>query len=166
MTRNALDIAELANRYYGDVYRFCGRRVGSDLAADAAQETFLTAQRSLAKFRGESAAKTWLLGIANNECRRQLKMKRREPLPITLTPPTPGHESSSVDRQVLQQALDKLSPILREVVVLHELDELTYQEAADILGVPVGTVKSRLHAAFAQMRQSLFPSVGLEGGLR
>lgn len=160
MAPGALDLAEAARRYYGDVFRFCARRVGQDLAADAAQETFLTAQRVQSKFRGDSTAKTWLLGIAHNECRNLLRSKRRDPLPILFSPPNPGHEESSVNRRALEQALGTLSPLLREAVILHELDQLTYEEAAAVLGVPVGTVKSRLHNAFAQLRQTL----SAEGG--
>lgn len=162
MAKGALDLAEIARRHYGDVFRFCARRVGPDLAADAAQDTFLTAQRVLSKFRGESTQKTWLLGIAHNECRNLLRARKKDPLPIELSIPTPGHEASSIDRQLLQQALAVLSPILREAVILHELDQLTYEEAAAVLGVPVGTVKSRLHNAFAQMRQAL----NQEGGIK
>ena len=63
-----------------------------------------------------------------------------------------------MNKHALEQAMQKLSPEHREAVVLHELDGLTYEEAAQILGVPVGTVKSRLHHAFANLRKNLFPA--------
>src|SRR4051812_47913855 len=72
----ALDIAEIAKQHYTTVFRFCSRRVGVEAAADAAQETFITAQRVLRGFRGDSTLKTWLLGIANNECRRMARSRR------------------------------------------------------------------------------------------
>ncbi|HLK15424.1 MAG TPA: RNA polymerase sigma factor, partial [Fimbriimonadaceae bacterium] len=152
----SVDIAELAREHYALVYRFCARRVGSDLAADVAQETFLTAQRRNRAFHGRSAVTTWLVGIAFNECRRALRTKRREPPPIEIDlAVTPSAEAALIDRHALQQAMNKLSPDHREVVLLHELDGLTYEEAAKVLGVPVGTVKSRSHHAFVHLRRTL-----------
>lgn len=152
----SVDIGELAREHYAFVFRFCARRVGHDLAADVAQETFLTAQRVVRGFRGQSSASTWLVGIAFNECRRALRRRRMEPPPLDLVEAvSTSAEAALVDRQALAQALAKLSRDHREVVVLHELDGLTYEEAAKVLRVPVGTVKSRLHHAFAQLRRSL-----------
>ena len=156
ITDRSVDIAELAREHYALVYRFCVRRVGADLAADVAQETFLTAQRAKPAFRGRSAVTTWLVGIAFNECRRALRKQRREPAPIEFdSAVTPSAEAALIDRHALNQAMNKLSPEHREVVVLHELDGLTYEQAAKVLRVPVGTVKSRLHHAFIQLRRSL-----------
>ena len=156
ITDRTVNIAELAREHYALVYRFCVRRVGADLAADVAQETFLTAQRAKPAFRGTSEVTTWLVGIAFNECRRALRKQRREPPPIEFdSAVTPSAEAALVDRHALSQAMNKLSREHREVVVLHELDGFTYGEAAKVLGVPVGTVKSRLHHAFVQLRRSL-----------
>lgn len=152
-----LDIAEIARCHYEVVYRFCSRRVGPEFAADAAQETFLTAQRVLHKFRGDSPLKTWLLGIAHNECRRIIRKRRVDPPTLEMKlEPSVNPESSWVDRQALTQAMMKLSPEQREAVTLIELDGLSYDEAASVLGVPAGTVKSRLHYAFVILRRSLF----------
>ncbi|MEA2552520.1 MAG: hypothetical protein QOJ65_696 [Fimbriimonadaceae bacterium] len=154
-----LDISEIARGYYDCVFRFCARRIGPDAAADAAQETFLTAQRVLRKYRGEAPLKTWLLGIAHNECRRILRKKRTEPVTLELIEdPSASPESSWVDRSALQQAMTKLSSEHREAVVLIELDGLSYEEAGHVLGVPAGTVKSRLHYAFVILRRTLFPA--------
>jgi len=162
-----LDIAEIAKQHYAFVFRFCARRVGVDSAQDAAQETFLTAQRVLGKFRGESALRTWLLGIANNECRRLVRSRRLEPPSIELKTDSEvelgslsvadcrSAEQTMVDRQALSEALNKLSPEHREVVLLHEVEGLSYDEAAVVIGVPAGTVKSRLHHAFINLRKSL-----------
>jgi len=62
----------------------------------------------------------------------------------------------------LSQAMQKLSDEHREIVILHELDGLTYEEAAEVLQIPVGTVKSRLHHAFQQLRRSLYGSEEIE----
>jgi RNA polymerase sigma-70 factor (ECF subfamily) len=151
-----LDIVRLARDHYDLVFRFCARRVGLDLAADAAQETFLTAQRVLGKFRGDSAVTTWLLGIANNECRRQYRKRRFEsPLPDDLFS-AETCEAGLVDREAIRAAMERLSEDHRQVVLLHEVDGLTYEEAAVVLGVPAGTVKSRLHHAMGNLRRDLF----------
>ena len=158
--RRALDIGEIAKQHYDLVYRFCARRVGIDAAQDAAQETFLTAQRVLRKFRGDSTLRTWLLGIANNECRRLARTRRLEAPSIQLQDwndeSTAGNPAEMiVDRHALSEALNKLSVEHREVVLLHEVEGLSYDEAAAVIGVPAGTVKSRLHHAFLNLRKSL-----------
>ncbi len=156
-----LEISAIAQEHYEAVFRFCARRVGQDHAADAAQETFLTAQKALKKFRGESTVSTWLFGIANNECRRLARKERLVPVTLEIDPARPNSEHSEqeiVNKQVLHDAMQKLSPEHREAVILHELDGMTYEEAAVILGVPVGTVKSRLHHAFMNLRKSLYPA--------
>ncbi|AIE86558.1 RNA polymerase sigma factor [Fimbriimonas ginsengisoli] len=157
----ALDMAAIAREHYEAVFRFCARRVGVDRAADVAQETFVTAQKVLHKFRGESSLSTWLFGIAHNECRRDSRRGRTEPMLLEMDPAQPAigvHEDALVDREVLRQAMARLSTEHREVVMLHELDGLTYEEVAGILGVPVGTVKSRLHHAFMNLRKTMFPA--------
>lgn len=143
--------------HYDAVYRFCARRLGVSRAADAAQDTFLTAQKAIRRFRGESSLRTWLLGIALNECRRAIRRGGTEPLPLAvdLACPTAEDETSVVDRQALAGALARLSDDHREVVVLHELQGLTYEEVATVLRVPVGTVKSRLHHAFLNLRREM-----------
>lgn len=162
VANDSLDITEIARTYYDCVFRFCARRIGPDCASDAAQETFLTAQRVLSKFRGDAPLKTWLLGIAHNECRRLSRKRRLDPAPLELREdPSVNPESTWVDRQALTQAMAKLSPEHREAVILIELDGLSYDEASTILGIPAGTVKSRLHYAFVILRRSLF-SAGVE----
>lgn len=151
-------IAEIAREHYDVVFRFCARRVGADIAADAAQNTFLTAQRALGKFRGESAIRTWLLGIANNECRRIVRDRRLAPPTVELDTDRAcdaDSEKTLVNREMLRSALSKLSDEHREAVLLHEVEGLSYDEAALVLGVPAGTVKSRLHHAFQNLRKHL-----------
>ena len=122
---------------------------------DAAQETFVTAQRSLSKFRGESQPLTWLIGIALNECRRVNRNNQKaEQLPEFRD--ETSHEGQLINREILRQALSKLSEEHREVVTLHEIDGFTYEEIAQIAGVPVGTVKSRLYHAFTNLRKSIY----------
>ncbi len=150
-----LDIAQLAKQHYDRVFRFCSTRVGFHHAGDAAQETFLTAQRNLSKFRGESQPLTWLIGIALNECRRiNRNLQRSEPLPDFED--SQSNESQLIDREVLRIALSKLTEEHRDVVVMHEIDGLTYEEIAVVLAIPVGTVKSRLYHAFVNLRKAIY----------
>ena len=156
-----LDLELIVRQHYDAVFRFCARRVGPDRAADVSQETFLTAQKVLHKYRGDSTVSTWLLGIANNECRRYSRSKSHDALAIEILPDivgTEGETNQIIDRHALSQAMQKLSDEHREIVILHELDGLTYEEAAEVLQIPVGTVKSRLHHAFQQLRRSLYGS--------
>ena len=157
---NGLDLEAIVRQHYDAVFRFCARRIGPDRAPDATQETFLTAHRVLHKFRGDSTVSTWLFGIANNECRRISRISKTQPIAVELDSDQvemKSHETGTVDRQALQAALTALSDEHKEVVLLHEVEGLTYEEAAEILKVPVGTVKSRLHHAFLNLRRSLDP---------
>lgn len=162
-----LDIAEIAKQHYALVFRFCARRIGIDAAQDAAQDTFVTAQRVLRSFRGDSTLRTWLLGIAHNECRRLARNRRLEPPCIELKDdigsrlPNDGQSFGDliIDRRALGDALNRLSPEHREVVLLHEVEGLSYDEAAKVIGIPSGTVKSRLHHAFLNLRRSLSPNL-------
>lgn len=167
-------MARIVDRHYDAVFRFCARRIGVDLAEDAAQETFLTAQRKLKSFQGASSLSTWLFGIAHNHCRNLARKRKTEMLGAWVSlegfdaasdphlngvvdrgGSGPHFESQLIDREALRVALSSLSADHREVVVLHEVDGLTYEEAAEVIGVPVGTVKSRLHHAFLKLRDAL-----------
>lgn len=151
----------IVREHYAAVYRFCARRVGPELAQDAAQETFVTAQRSMRKFDGRSSLSTWLFGIAHNHCRNLSRKQRRETcldeawLGGETMNQEPNREGQLIDRHALRAALAKLSPEHREAVLLHEVEGLSYEEAGHIAGVPAGTIKSRLHHAFANLRRTL-----------
>lgn len=148
-------MARLVNEHYDAVYRFCARRVGAELAKDMAQETFIIAHRTLRTFEGRSSLSSWLFGIAHNCIRNVSRKQRIEPVDWIDDRPVEGHERQMIDREALRKAILALSDEHREVVLLHEVDGLTYDEAAQVLGIPVGTVKSRLHHAFLALRKSL-----------
>jgi RNA polymerase sigma-70 factor, ECF subfamily len=149
-------IEALVEAYYDDVWKFCARRAGLDLASDLTQESFLTAQKALVKFEGRSSVKTWLFGIALMHCRESSRKYSREILGGPMILADAVAESPPVhDRVTLEAAIADLSEEHREVVVLHELEGFTYEEIAGIAGIPVGTVKSRLHHAFAHLRKKL-----------
>ena len=146
-----LDISQLAKQHYDRVFRFCSTRVGYHHAGDAAQETFVTAQRSLSKFRGESQPLTWLIGIALNECRRVNRNNQKsEQLPEFRD--ETSQEGQLINREILRQALAKLSDEHREVVTLHEIDGFTYEEIAQIMGVSRQTVLTYVKRTYRKLQ--------------
>ena len=160
------------------VHSFCARMLSDrEDALDAAQEVFLSAWRNLAGFRGESALSTWLLRIAANRClnrirRRKSLSEREAPWPespgevgegIIFQPA--GDETERPDRlaetgemrEILTEALSRLDPGSRWMVLLSDVEGFSYEEIATLAEVPVGTVKSRLHRARMAMRRLLSP---------
>lgn len=122
-------------------------------AEDAAQEAFVRAYESLGHFRGESQFGTWLYRIAVNVCLarlRRCKYLQAEDAwgeEVEAKPDAQNLAQSVEARAQVQAALGSLSPILRAVLILREMQGLSYQEIALILGVPIGTVRSRLSEA-------------------
>lgn len=149
-------MGEIVRRHYGDVYRFLLNRMPLLDAEDATQETFLIAGKRLHSFRCDSTMKTWLFGIAINVARNRCR-KRESLLPNVPEAESPDPTDGLIAAGVLKEALSKLSREHREVVLLHELDGLNYEECSQILGVPTGTVKSRLHHAFRRLRELIEP---------
>lgn len=151
--------AEIVVEHYAAVYRFCARRVGAEVGQDAAQETFLAAQPVIARFDGSSSLRTFLLAIAHNQCRNLARKNRMEISFDQVWPISSAEdlERAAIDRHELSRALRSLSSEHREAVVMHEVEGLTYEEVAAVLKIPAGTVKSRLHHAFAALRQRLLP---------
>lgn len=123
---------------------------------DAVHETVLAVAAGIAGFRGESSFLTWLDRVARNSARQILRRRQRLSEPVSNEVPEVAgwaRRVSSIvaDEQTVAQALEGLSDDHRHVIVLREIDELSYEEIADRLDVPVGTVRSRLKRA----RQSL-----------
>ena len=131
-------------------------------AEDLTQEIMIAIARGISGFRGDSTLKTWSTRIALNLClkHREQRGERTEPLEAVVEmhdrsdgPAKRAEQSELSDR--LNGALGKLSEDHRQVVVLHEIQGLTYSECAGVLDVPIGTVKSRLSNAFSRLRLSL-----------
>jgi RNA polymerase sigma-70 factor (ECF subfamily) len=160
------------------VYSFCARMLSDrEDALDAAQEVFLSAWRNLSEFRGEAALSTWLLRIAANRCLNRIR--RRKSLSERETPwPEPageegegpvfqpaGGDADRPDRfaenremgEILADALSRLDPGSRWMVLLSDVEGFSYEEVAAMAQVPVGTVKSRLHRARMALRRLLSP---------
>lgn len=143
--------AALVRSSQAHVWRFARHLLGDDdLAADVTQETFVRVHRHLARFRFEARFSTWLFRIARNaavdEQRRQGQRRR---VADALPPPRPTPDAS-LDVEV-RTAMASLSATLREAFVLVEVFGQRYQDAAEVLGVPVGTVKSRVFRARVEL---------------
>jgi RNA polymerase sigma-70 factor (ECF subfamily) len=133
-------------------------------AEDAVQEAYLRAFRFFDGFRGDNA-RAWLLKIVRNTCHTRRHQNHAQQLTTTFDEElhTDLTESQSpeklllrnADHELLQQALEELPPAFREVLVLLELEGLAYKEIADVVGVPIGTVMSRLARARCRLRESV-----------
>lgn len=146
------------------VYNLCRRMVGEQDSEDVAQEALIEICRSAPTFRGASSLTTWVHRVAVNVCLEHRRRRRPEFVPIedgvVDLPSDPASEPSAVAvrnevKRDLESAVRRLPEIHRDVIVLHELQGLTYQECAEVLGCPVGTVKSRLNHAFGELREML-----------
>jgi RNA polymerase sigma-70 factor (ECF subfamily) len=156
---------ELLDAYEARVYRLALRFTGNVAdAEDVTQEIFLGVYKSLAHFRGDSRLGTWIYRVAMNHCLEYRRKRRLESVPLEeelmlAVQDWREDPAQSADKQELsarvEAAINALSPQQRDVVVLHELQGLTYQEVAAALDVPVGTVKSRLSNAFRRLREQL-----------
>ncbi len=142
----------LVERHERRIYNLALRMTGREEdARDATQDAFLTAMRKLPSFRGEAAFTTWLHRVAVNACYDVLRKRGRggalglEAEPRTPPRPAPDH-ADDVDLSVdVRRALLEIPEDYRIVMLLHDVHDLPYEEVAAIVGVPVGTVKSRLH---------------------
>jgi RNA polymerase sigma factor (sigma-70 family) len=164
--------AEIFDRHFVTVFRFAERRVGPDQAAEVASETFALAFAKRRSFQPDTAgALPWLLGIASklilHERRRfsrYLAAVERASAEIR----TADHEielgladrrlDAPADWARMRAALLTLSDIDRELLLLVAWDELSYEEASAVLGLPLGTVRSKLHRAKHRLRELLEPS--------
>lgn len=143
----------LLERYRDRVVRLAAHILrGAADAEDVAQVAFLQAFRGIGRYRGDGSFYTWLYHIVVRVCldQRRLARWRRETL---VSPPETPVVDADLDRHILVETLlDRLSPTVRAALVLHELEGLEYAEVAVVLGIPVGTVRSRIHAARQQFR--------------
>jgi RNA polymerase sigma-70 factor (ECF subfamily) len=156
---------ELYERYRRRVFALIARIVGAQDAEELTQDVFLRAFRGLEKFRGDAQLSTWMYRLAVNAAlshatRAQSRARRNASEEELLQVPAPDGESSpgASDprlRERLTAALAELPAGYRAVLVLHDVEGLQHDEIAEILGCRVGTSKSQLHKARAQMRQKL-----------
>lgn len=154
---------ELVKRYRNRIFNLSWQLLGDrDEAEDVAQEVFLHAFEHMGDFRYSSQVFTWFYRIAVNACKMRLR-KRRPIEPLDEREPCDIDWHEVEERWILKRqvdiALSRLPEKLRIVLVLREMHELSYEEIAQVLSVPVGTVRSRLFEArkkFAQIWRELF----------
>ncbi|RMG36735.1 MAG: sigma-70 family RNA polymerase sigma factor [Planctomycetota bacterium] len=162
----------LVRRYYQRLYRILAVQLGNEEdARDVVQETFLRAFRHLGTFRGDCSFYSWLYRIAQNAAVDSVRRRRRRRRTRSLEDlretagietsdgnPTaqPSHGLDTEERQrMVREAIAQLPEEFRTVLVLRELDGLNYEQIAEAIGHPVGTVRSRLHRARAQLKELL-----------
>ncbi|MCA1643479.1 MAG: sigma-70 family RNA polymerase sigma factor [Acidobacteria bacterium] len=153
-------------RIFALAYGILGRE---EDARDATQETFTAAFRNLSGFRGDAKVSSWLHRIAVNQCiTRQRRAKVRGETSLEAEQEDGGAQFASPSEarpdeqtegrersEAVRRAVNSLPPELRSVVVMKEFEDLTFQEIASALGVPLSTVKSRLYTALKQLRMRL-----------
>jgi RNA polymerase sigma-70 factor, ECF subfamily len=155
---------ELVTKYRTKIFNMIYGMVGNETDAwDLAQESFLKAWRSIHRFQGRSSFYTWLYRITINvaidslrrKCRRS-EVELDDAIPLFLPGPGVNCERSEIREQVYA-ALAQLTPEHRAVIVLKEIEDLQYHEIAEILGISVGTVMSRIFYARKKLQSILRP---------
>ena len=170
VSENPEAFGEIVKRWERKIFALCFGMLGSEAdARDAAQESFIAAYRNLANFRGEAKVSSWLHRIAVNQCltiKRRAKSRSEDFLneeesaadktfvaPAHLSPARTIEQNERLT--LVRQAVGSLPTDLRQVIVMKEFEEMTFQEISDTLGLPLSTVKSRLYAALKQLRSKL-----------
>jgi len=161
---------EIVKRWERKIFALCfGMLAREDEARDAAQETFIAAYRNLSRFRGEAKVSSWLHRIAVNQClttKRRTKTRSEDFLDddkheeeryfVAPERTSPSRTTEANERLTLvRQAVTSLPSELREVIVMKEFEDMTFQEISETLEVPLSTVKSRLYTALKQLRLKL-----------
>jgi RNA polymerase sigma-70 factor (ECF subfamily) len=177
----------LVIKYQRRVERLIGRMVrDADLVQDIAQETFIRAYRALPQFRGESAFYTWLYRIAVNSAKKALSDMKRDPVltDSALAHRDEEHETSRAESELtdgetpesllaskeiaatVNAAIAALSDELRQAITLREIEGLSYEEIAQVMNCPIGTVRSRIFRAREAISERLRPHVDARDGKR
>jgi len=161
---------EIVKRWERKIFALCfGMLTREEEAKDAAQETFIAAFRNLKNFRGDAKVSSWLHRIAVNQCltiMRRTKTRsesflddevdREENYFVAPSKQMPSRTTEQNERlYFVRQAVQTLPFELRQIIVMKEFEEMTFQEISDILDLPLSTVKSRLYTALKQLRLKL-----------
>lgn len=155
---------DLVDQHRERLYRFVLRHIGhATEAEDLAQQAFAEAARTYENFRGESQVSTWLYGIAMNLVRnhlsrapqRQYRFEDVELLDDMAASAADPEEQAGLSQllRLLDRELQELMPEMREVLLLVAMDDLSYEDAAALLAVPIGTVRSRVSRARSHLRR-------------
>ena len=153
----------LVDRYHRRVFAICFEvlRSRSD-AEDATQETFIKLARGAAGFRGDAKLSTWLYRVARNVCTDHVRHHARRPATpvadpgqLDEAPSEPDSSAGTAEHLAVAAALDTLDALSRRALVLVAVEGLTYAEAGEVIGLPVGTVKSRVSRARGRLAAAL-----------
>ena len=170
VTENPDAFGVIVNRWERKIFALCyGMLSREDEAKDAAQETFIAAYRNLKSFRGDAKVSSWLHRIAVNQClttKRRTKTRSESFIddeageedkvfiaPLNLSPAKTTEQSERL--LMVRQAVFSLPVDLRQVIVMKEFEDMTFQQISDTLDLPLSTVKSRLYTALKQLRMKL-----------
>ncbi len=163
----AEEFERLASQHERQVYAACYHMLGNrEDAQDCAQETMLRAFRAFESFRGEASFGTWITRIAMNVCADELRKRRnvysldtlREESGLDIPDEGPGVYARLEEKErlrLLREALEKLPPDMRELIVLRDMQGRSYEEIGEIISAPLGTVKSRISRAREKLAQLL-----------
>ena len=161
---------KLIDAYQNRVFGFVRRMVPSaDEAADVTQEVFIKAFQNFARFDGRCSVRTWLFRIAYHLCVDRARKVDRSPTEVALIDPAEGEDIDVADTRwqpdqllidselmgVIEAGIGSMSEKLRSVLILHDKEDMSYEEIAQMLEVPIGTVKSRLFLARAYLQDVL-----------
>ena len=170
VSKDSEAFGEIVKRWERKIFALCFGMLGrEDDARDAAQETFIAAYRNLANFRGEAKVSSWLHRIAVNQCltvKRRAKTRSEEFLDdedgsedrVFIAPlqNSPSRQAEQVERlKLVRTAVSSLPTDLRQVIVMKEFEDMTFQEISETLEIPLSTVKSRLYTALKQLKMKL-----------
>jgi len=170
VTENPDAFGEIVKRWERKIFALCfGMLSREDEAKDAAQETFIAAYRNLKNFRGDAKVSSWLHRIAVNQClttKRRQKSRSESYLddeentaekvfiaPSRLLPSKTTEQNERLS--LVRHAVNSLPVDLRQVIVMKEFEEMTFQQISDVLELPLSTVKSRVYTALKQLRLKL-----------
>ena len=150
-------VAELVRRTEQAVWQLCAVLGSAGETEDLVQETYLRALRSLPRFRGEAPVRVWLLSIARHTCADHVRRRQRQRRLLDRLTIEAGCAGDVVDAPVVPstELLLQLDPDRREAFALTQLAGLSYEEAAGVVGCPIGTIRSRVARARADLRALL-----------
>jgi RNA polymerase sigma-70 factor, ECF subfamily len=158
----------LVRRWERQIYGLTLRMLGRDEEAqDATQETFLSAYRNLSKFRGEAKFSSWIYRIALNICNTKLRSRSKFTISLDEQREVSGFElaaeaddlGSGIQQEQItrhvRRALQGLPAEMRQVIIMKEYEGLKFSEIAEVLGIPISTVKTRMYTGLSEMRKRL-----------
>jgi RNA polymerase sigma-70 factor (ECF subfamily) len=158
----------LVRRHQRTIFNLVYRLLGDyDEAAEVAQDVFLSAYKSIGQFRGDANFSTWLYRIGlnhastrrkslNNTQQRHVPLDSNEVIADGAVDPAKSFEHKEIQQRV-QQALNSLDPADARIILLRDLQDVPYEDVAEMLDIPIGTVKSRLHRARQALKANLAP---------